>query len=699
MTGKDYIGKKLDDRYELLDLIGTGGMAYVFKARDHRLGRYVAVKILKDEYRNDEEFLIRFRTESRAVAMLSHPNIVAVYDVSSTAGAEYMVMELLDGIDLKSYINRKGLLTWKETLHFTIQIAKALKHAHSKGIIHRDIKPQNIMVLKDATVKVADFGIARLMSSSHESSGNDNYGSAHYISPEQVRGGRIDARTDIYSLGVVMYEMLTSTLPFDGESDLEIAMRRIDSPPTAPRDLNPEVPLGLQDITLGAMESDIKLRYQSADSLMRELEEFRHDPTTRFLSEQISADGTVSLVPAGERRIMVQRKRGESRKPEMSREEYRESKRRAGVTALALGSGIVIIVLVLLTIFLWDGYIRDWFNPPSPITVEIPDLSGKLLTVVSNTAVYTDDFEFVEYGTEYSPDYPEYGYIIRQNPDAFATQIKPEGEKIKIKVWVSGGKPSYDVMPDVTGKLESTGHNEIQRFAKDRGIVLDIEVKTETSTTVEKDCIISTNPAAGDPVYDGNKILLVVSAGPEIKEFSMPSLVGRQLSEARSIIEEHSLVLEASGVTEVEDESTAGTVLWQSLTAGTTVKEGERVALRVSKGPPPIKMIIMPKITDGTLDDAKLRLSQFNLSLGGYTEEENEAPAGTVIWQSVTAGTEVAEETVIDIRISLGPPPSPSPIELPSPTPYPVTPDSDFPNDEAMQVGGEESGTGESPVP
>ena len=238
-----YIGQLLDDRYEILEVIGTGGMAVVYKALDHRLNRPVAIKILKDEFSGDDEFRRRFRAEGEAVAMLSHPNIVQVYDVSSSDTANYLVMELINGISLKQYMEVKGVLNWKETLHFAMQIAKGLEHAHSRGIVHRDIKPHNVMVLKDGSVKVMDFGIARVMSKSNTLT-KEALGSVHYISPEQAKGGYTDSRSDIYSLSVVMYEMMTGRPPFDGESPVAVAIQHINGGAPKPSALNPNIPLG-----------------------------------------------------------------------------------------------------------------------------------------------------------------------------------------------------------------------------------------------------------------------------------------------------------------------------------------------------------------------------------------------------------------------------------------------------------------------
>ena len=276
-----YIGQLLDDRYEILEVIGTGGMAIVYKALDHRLNRQVAIKILKDEFSGDDEFRRRFRAEGEAVAMLSHPNIVQVYDVSSSDDANYLVMELIDGISLKQYMEVKGVLNWKETLHFAMQIAKGLEHAHSRGIVHRDIKPHNIMVLKDGSVKVMDFGIARVMSKSNTLT-KEALGSVHYISPEQAKGGYTDSRSDIYSLSVVMYEMMTGRPPFDGESPVAVAIQHINGGAPKPSSLNPNIPVGLEQIILKGMALEPKDRYSSATEMLQDMEEFRKNPAIDF---------------------------------------------------------------------------------------------------------------------------------------------------------------------------------------------------------------------------------------------------------------------------------------------------------------------------------------------------------------------------------------------------------------------------------
>ena len=292
-----YIGRLLDNRYEILEIIGTGGMAVVYKARCHRLNRLVAIKILKDEFSRDEEFRRRFHHEGEAVAMLSHPNIVQVYDVSSSDNANYIVMELIDGITLKQYMEKKGVLNWKETLHFGMQIAKALEHAHSRSIVHRDIKPHNVMVLKNGSVKVTDFGIARVMSKSNTLT-KEALGSVHYISPEQAKGGWVDNRSDLYSLGVVMYEMMTGRPPYDGESPVAVAIQHINGGAAMPSSLNPNIPGGLEQIIMRGMALDVKDRYASATEMLKDLDEFRKDPGILFIFPSHGVGGETKVLPS-----------------------------------------------------------------------------------------------------------------------------------------------------------------------------------------------------------------------------------------------------------------------------------------------------------------------------------------------------------------------------------------------------------------
>ena len=277
-----FVGKRLDGRYEIQEIIGVGGMAVVYKAHDNVENRTVAIKILKEEFVSNEEFIRRFKNESKAIAVLSHPNIVKVYDVSFGDLIQYIVMEYIDGITLKELIERQGSLRWKDAVYFMVQILKALQHAHDKGIVHRDVKPQNIMVLSDGTIKVADFGIARFARNEQRTITDKAIGSVHYISPEQARGEKTDEKADIYSVGVMLYEMLTGQLPFDAESAVSVAIMQLQRDPKLPTEINPAVPLGLEQITMHAMQKTIERRYQSASEMLCDLEQFKKDPESTF---------------------------------------------------------------------------------------------------------------------------------------------------------------------------------------------------------------------------------------------------------------------------------------------------------------------------------------------------------------------------------------------------------------------------------
>ena len=286
------IGKKLDGRYELLELIGVGGMADIYKARDITEDRVVAVKILKTEFAASEDFMRRFRNESKAIALLSHPNIVKIYDVGFTEKLQFIVMEYIDGINLSEYISKQGVLKWKDVVHFTMQILKALQHAHDRGIVHRDIKPQNVMLLADGTIKVMDFGIARFNRETDKTMSEKAIGSVHYISPEQARGDVTDERSDIYSIGIMMYEMLTGKKPFDGDSPVAIALMHMQSNAKKMSDINNSIPEGLEEITEKAMQKEPSKRYQTAGEMMKDIEEFKQNPSIVFEYKYFSTDGT-----------------------------------------------------------------------------------------------------------------------------------------------------------------------------------------------------------------------------------------------------------------------------------------------------------------------------------------------------------------------------------------------------------------------
>lgn len=554
-TNDKYIGKMLDDRYEILEVIGEGGMAIVYRALDHRLNRDVAVKIMRDEMAADEEFRRRFCTESHAVAMLSHPNIVAVYDVSHNDNVEYIVMELVDGITLKQYIERKGVVAWKEVVHFTKQISKALAHAHERGIIHRDIKPQNIMLLRDGTIKVGDFGIAALENEVYENNG-EAIGSIHYIAPEQARGECPDARSDIYSLGVMMYEMLTGGLPFTGNTLGEIAVQHMNAKPVPPHEKNPEIPLELERITLKAMSAELSERYQSANELLSDLEAFIHTPVT--------IDGE----SADYEKPDVKPVRSST---ELSRERYRLRRRRSGVVSFMSGTFGLLVLAVALFAFLWNFWLKDVFSPAERIA--LPNFEGSNYESIINNTELSSMYKFnVIY---ISDDSVEPGIVISQSPAAGRSMmVTPSG--IEVDLTVNAGV-SLTSVPDVL----NTDYRDAMRNLRAAGF--NVEIENAASDSYTKDYVIATSPVAGEQLSSGSTVYITVSAGPEIQYVSMPNLVGSTEDSAISRIESSNLSY--GGSDRVVSDYEAGTVIDQSISSSESVAEHTKVYLTVSSGP------------------------------------------------------------------------------------------------------------------
>ena len=554
-TNDKYIGKMLDDRYEILEVIGEGGMAIVYRALDHRLNRDVAVKIMRDEMAADEEFRRRFCTESHAVAMLSHPNIVAVYDVRHTDNVEYTVRELVEGRTLKQYIERKGVVAWKEVVHFTKQISKALAHAHERGIIHRDIKPQNIMLLRDGTIKVGDFGIAALENEVYENNG-EAIGSIHYIAPEQARGECPDARSDIYSLGVMMYEMLTGGLPFTGNTLGEIAVQHMNAKPVPPHEKNPEIPLELERITLKAMSAELSERYQSANELLSDLEAFIHTPVTIDGESADYENPDVKPVRSS---------------TELSRERYRLRRRRSDVVSFMSGTFGLLVLAVALFAFLWNFWLKDVFSPAERIA--LPNFEGSNYESIINNTELSSMYKFnVIY---ISDDSVEPGIVISQSPAAGRSMmVTPSG--IEVALTVNAGV-SLTSVPDVL----NTDYRDAMRNLRAAGF--NVEIENAASDSYTKDYVIATSPVAGEQLSSGSTAYITVSAGPEIQYVSMPNLVGSTEDSAISRIESSNLSY--GGSDRVVSDYEAGTVIDQSISSSESVAEHTKVYLTVSSGP------------------------------------------------------------------------------------------------------------------
>ena len=555
-----YLGTTLDDRYVIKKVIGSGGMAVVYRATDNRLKRSVAVKILRDELEADEEFRRRFQTEAQAVAMLSHPNIVSVYDVSHSEDVEYIVMELIEGVTLMQYMQKRGALGWKEALHFSVQIARALEHAHSKGIVHRDIKPQNVMILRDGTIKVADFGIAALETRQEQRS-DQTVGSVHYIAPEQARGEQPDTRSDIYSLGVVMYEMLTGRMPYDGETAEQIALKHIAGVAEDPQKLNPEIPDELARITLKAMNADIKTRYQTATELLADLEEFRKQQAAAGrAADSAGEDGGVfpDVDPIG-------------RTGEMSRAKYARRRSRSRKVSILSGAVGVLVFMIAVFVFLWNYWLHDIFSAAE--RVDLPSFVGEDYESVVNDSSYRGLYKFtVTYSID--PTVPE-GRIISQDPEAGRSlMIVPEG--ISVTLTVSTGVREASV-PNVVNKSYQEAVVELQNSG------FKVERREAADDSVTAEYVISTDPAPGESLAEGSTVFVTVSTGPSVQTMTMPNLVGRTEDEAISLINSSNLVYADS--TYIESDQEKGTVIRQSIAAYEEVEERTRIYIWVSTGP------------------------------------------------------------------------------------------------------------------
>ena len=555
-TTDKYIGKILDERYEIIELIGSGGMANVYKALCHRLNRYDAVKIMRDETAANTELRRRFRAESQAVAMLSHPNIVSVYDVSHSDDVEYIVMELIDGITLKQYLQKKSVLDPSEVLDFTIQTAKALEHAHSKGIIHRDIKPQNIMLLKDGMIKVADFGIASLENTIEENNG-ETVGSVHYIAPEQARGEAPDARSDIYSLGIVMYEMLTGKLPYVGNSDVEVAVKHMNTDPVTPRDIVPSIPEELERICLKAMNSNIDERYQSASEMLADLEEYK----SQSLAAHVLEDSEAVLIDSED-------------PPRRRAKRSRRSKK------IALSSGILAVLLFIIIgfVFLNGYFLKDLFS--DPVKVKVDNFVGRYYEDVINDKDYKKIYDFkVTFKVDLEH---EYGIILSQDPESGRSKtVSDKGSKIVVEL-VCAAETVDDQkrllkVPDIVNHEREEAISMVQ----DAGFTYTLEQAPSDSIT--KGYVISTDPVDGAAADEGSEIKIIISTGPETVMTKVPQLKG--LSKDAAIAKIESSNLSIGSISTAESDLVAGTVIDQNIAAGTEIEEHTKISITVSSGP------------------------------------------------------------------------------------------------------------------
>ena len=563
-----YIGKMLDNRYELLELIGTGGMANVYKAKCHRLNRLVAIKILKSDLAENADFRRRFRDESLAVAQLSHANIVSIYDVSSSHGIDYIVMELIDGITLKQYMERRVHMDWREALHFITQIMRGLSHAHSRGIIHRDIKPQNIMVLRDGSVKVADFGIACL-ADAHQTLAQEALGSVHYISPEQAKGERLDARSDIYSAGVVLYEMLTGRLPFEGDSAVSVAIQHLSSVPLNPREIDPEIPEALELICMKAMNPDLNKRYQSADAMLADLEKFRKDPSVDldYIRTELSAgvdSQPTSPLPVQQVSAAVKKRQAEVEDEDEPYESpvaafFRSNKRMAGLLVAAA----VLIVAIFVVIFTGFG------GGSKNKAYKVPNILGYTLEEANELDTIKDIFTIEVVGTMSDSNYQP-GQIVQQDPAADAERRS----NLVIQVYICAERQEI-TMPDLLGNVYQTAKIKLQLYD------LNLNVMREEAFSDEYPAgqIMETQPKLGTVLQKGDTVTLIVSKGAE--KITVPTFVGMSYERAKNEAEKLGLKVGTPEYRYYDPTANEGDVIEQSILNGTTVQGGTEIVFTV----------------------------------------------------------------------------------------------------------------------
>ena len=546
-----YLGKRLDGRYEIREKIGVGGMAQVYKAYDTIEDRIVAIKILKEEFVSNEDFVRRFKNESKAIAVLSHPNIVKVYDVSFGDLIQYIVMEYIEGITLKEYIESHGNLSWKESVNIVMQILRALQHAHDKGIIHRDVKPQNIILTSEDTIKVTDFGIARFARSEHKTMTDKAIGSVHYISPEQARGDVTDEKADIYSLGVILYEMLSGTLPFEAESAVIVAMMQLQNDPKPLREINPTIPLGLAQITMNAMQKEVLRRYQTAAEMLCDLEAFRRDPSATFEHNFYVDDAPTRFVPTNNDETEVEEK---------------ETKEKSK-SWVPIATGVMVGIAIIVAVFLVISTMKK-LNSSSEAK-ECPNFVGLTADQIKeqyNPEDYTFEIIYEE------SDIYDVGEVIKQDP-APGTNIK---KRNAIKLTIAT-EAELITVPDVANNTESLAKQTLKREG-----FSEIVIESIYDDIVSEGKVVKTSPLAGSQISADETITMYISKGKEVLYTIVPDVIGCDEKSAKSMIEDKKLKF--GKVTESPSSQPKGYVISQSIEAENKVVEGSTVNVVISSG-------------------------------------------------------------------------------------------------------------------
>ncbi len=664
MKDRIFIG----DRYEVLSKVGAGGMADVYKGKDHKLNRFVAIKILKKEYREDEMFVRKFQSEAQAAAGLMHPNIVNVYDVGEEHGLYYMVMELVEGITLKEYINKKGRLSAKETISIAIQAANGIEAAHMHNIVHRDIKPQNIIISKEGKVKVTDFGIAKATSSNTIST--NALGSVHYTSPEQARGGFSDFKSDIYSLGITLYEMVTGQVPFDGDSAVSIAIKHLQEEIMPPSEYVDHIPYSLEQIILKCTQKNADRRYLDINALKDDLKRSLVEPEGDFvvIGPMKVMDETILFSSDDVNKIQREAKRGvrdeydddyyeedyeDDDYDDEDDEEYGERKREKNddmnprmakiMRILTIVAVVIIIFVMLFIVGKATGLLK--FGPSLSTEeekkdeVKVPNIVGKT-EEEAKKALDKYDLGISVKSREESTKYEE-GKIIEQTPES-GKKVK---KKTTVTVIISSGKVAEEKeVPNVSGKSQSDAIKELE----DAGFVPKVS-GYETSTEFGKDEVISTNPAGGTMAPEGSEVGMLLSSGED--KPTIPEVVGKSRSDAESQLSQLGLLVTVEE--EYNDSYGEGMVFYQSKAAGTRVPEGTTIVIKVSKGKKPVEKVTVPPVKGKSQSTAEKLLREAGLTWEVIRYEDNALEAGTVISASPTG--KVDPGTKIGLVISNGP--------------------------------------------
>lgn len=637
------IGRRLDGRYELLELIGTGGMADIYKAKDITEDRIVAVKILKNEFAGSEDFLRRFRNESKAIALLSHPNIVKIYDVGFNEQIQFIVMEYIDGISLAEYIKLQGVLKWKDAVYFTVQILRALQHAHDRGIVHRDIKSQNVMMLPDGTIKVMDFGIARFNRETDKTLSEKAIGSVHYISPEQARGEMTDEKSDIYSVGVMLYEMLTGQKPFDGETPVAIALQHMQTPPKPPREINSSIPEGLEEITLKAMQKEPSMRYQTAGEMINDIEEFKKDPSIVFEYKYFSADGSTKYFDKVSDPNAPEQNAAEDTLSEGEEDEDNDlydddddddeevEERRSPLLPILFA---VASVFVIMTAWLIFSIVTRNLGNTSGASDEMtmPNIIGMTLDDVKEK--YPD--LNLDIDRQYSTDYPE---------NEVMDQKTPAGRTIKkstiVNIVISNGPQKVEVddyanlsAQDAQIKLEKKGLKPKLVYVNDDEVAKDIVIKTE--------------PAAHSEVSQGTVVKVYVSNGKLVKAVNVPKFVGMTIEKARKEAEDKNLKLkEVSGSS---NEYKEGEVIKQSIDANSVVNEETEIEVTVCDGKAvSIKTEVSLDLPSDVTDTGTFRFEYFK---DGVSFKDEERDMAVNAGKTITFEVSGSEPTTYTIKLT-----------------------------------------------